>query len=821
MQHCKRLLACVLTLVLALSIAGCGSTSSGGSANSRESAVFSRPTESSSNGEEKAESSADSSADTPDPETDLVLDMLSSAQSGDIITFGSYEQNNDPTNGREPIEWIVLENEGRSVFAVSRYLLDEAPFHLFQTYEMTWERSDLRAWLNTVFYEEAFNSDEKLRLLDNTVVTEPPSTDPSGDSETTYDRVFLLSENETNRYFPKEEDRIAEPTAYARAQVNYETNKGLLWWLRTMGHVRSDAQSVLQDGFITGTPLAGEYTRYLYDSSPEHYEAARKQGTSEQRAMYVRPAVIIQYDKKDTANDNTFDASKLYSENAILQSAKTGDTVSFGGYEQSVGGTGSYRYEDIRWRVIDKDGNRLLLLSESGLDAKPFEYDWHNTQTSWTSSGLHEWLNSTFYYHAFSSLERERILRTDTGSEASFVTNVPDSGDRVFLLSLSEAEKYHALSSDYYLSPTAYAESGYENFSGRCALNLRSNSLYCYWWLRTVGTTSGGLANHPAVATPSGTVIYDAVSSDGKVSYEGIVLHDPTILIRPAIWVTFDPDMPMPSESSSQTEPQEESSPESRNETESRAQEESREESREDRHESSASQSEQESREESREESSEPDVSYAYLKDAQIGDYIRFGTYEQDNQTSNGREEIEWLVLDKVGSRLLVVSVYALDCMAFHDGDAANWEDCTLRAWLNGPFLQEAFTASQQRYIPTVELKTGNRLVTQDRIFILSPDEIRNYLSDRETSPRLYCKATEYAIAKGIDYFHWTEDFGSDDAKVRDGNCIWWMRQNSIGGSGTRGARAVDVAGRTLAREYKVYYDKLGVRPAMWIETNS
>ena len=46
------------------------------------------------------------------------------------------------------------------------------------------------------------------------------------------------------------------------------------------------------------------------------------------------------------------------------------------------------------------------------------------------------------------------------------------------------------------------------------------------------------------------------------------------------------------------------------------------------------------------------------------------------------------------------------------------------------------------------------------------------------------------------------------------------IKQTCTGGSGLRGARVVDVAGRTL-REYKVYYDKLGVRPAMWIETNS
>ena len=31
---------------------------------------------------------------------------------GDIVTFGSYAQDNDRSNGTEPIEWIVLETAG-------------------------------------------------------------------------------------------------------------------------------------------------------------------------------------------------------------------------------------------------------------------------------------------------------------------------------------------------------------------------------------------------------------------------------------------------------------------------------------------------------------------------------------------------------------------------------------------------------------------------------------------------------------------------------------------------------------------------------------
>ena len=39
-----------------------------------------------------------------------------------------------------------------------------------------------------------------------------------------------------------------------------------------------------------------------------------------------------------------------------------------------------------------------------------------------------------------------------------------------------------------------------------------------------------------------------------------------------------------------------------------------------------------------------------------------------------------------------------LDCQPYNEEyDSVTWETCTLRAWLNGPFLNAAFTRTQQR----------------------------------------------------------------------------------------------------------------------------
>lgn len=53
------------------------------------------------------------------------------------------------------------------------------------------------------------------------------------------------------------------------------------------------------------------------------------------------------------------------------------------------------------------------------------------------------------------------------------------------------------------------------------------------------------------------------------------------------------------------------------------------------------------------------------LSEAQVGDTVLLGTYEQDGQEANGREPIEWVVLDRQDNTMLLISTYALDCVDF------------------------------------------------------------------------------------------------------------------------------------------------------------
>jgi ABC-type antimicrobial peptide transport system permease subunit len=103
--------------------------------------------------------------------------------------------------------------------------------------------------------------------------------------------------------------------------------------------------------------------------------------------------------------------------------------------------------------------------------------------------------------------------------------------------------------------------------------------------------------------------------------------------------------------------------------------------------------------------------SFAYkLKQSEIGDIVTFGHYEQDNNQEDGKEKIEWIVLDKKDNKALLISKYALDCQPYHKvREPITWGNCTLRRWLNNAFLHTAFSAKEQSIIPTTMILTSGQ----------------------------------------------------------------------------------------------------------------
>ena len=136
---------------------------------------------------------------------------------GDYITFGAYEQDNDLTNGKEPIEWLVLDKKESSLMVVSRYGLDCKPYHS-KNGAITWEESDLRKWLNHDFFNAAFNQSEQLMI---SIVSVPADKNPKYDTDpgnTTQDHLYLLSYQEVKQFFSSRQEHNYSITPYADSQ---------------------------------------------------------------------------------------------------------------------------------------------------------------------------------------------------------------------------------------------------------------------------------------------------------------------------------------------------------------------------------------------------------------------------------------------------------------------------------------------------------------------------------------------------------------------------------------------------------------------------
>ena len=174
---------------------------------------------------------------------------------GDYVLFGMYEQDNDETNGKEPIEWMILDMDDTHAFLLSRYAIEQGKYH-YSEYDITWEKCTLREWLNDTFLYNAFTEAE----IDMIRTTQVDNSDSQGspDSiagcENTLDKVFAISYAETMQYLPSEAERICKPTAYATATSGRDDN-GARWWLRTPGSRADRADEVYIDGGCGGTGI--------------------------------------------------------------------------------------------------------------------------------------------------------------------------------------------------------------------------------------------------------------------------------------------------------------------------------------------------------------------------------------------------------------------------------------------------------------------------------------------------------------------------------------------------------------------------------------
>ena len=199
---------------------------------------------------------------------------------------------------------------------------------------------------------------------------------------------------------------------------------------------------------------------------------------------------------------------------SVSAQVNVGDIITFGHYEQD--NELSSGPEPIEWQVLAAEPDRVLVISKYGLDAKPFNVT-DTPSMTWEKCSLRMWLNGEFYNSAFSAAEQKRISQVTVKNPDNpeyGTTGGNDTEDRIFLLSIDEAEWYFASDTARQCQATAYAiaNGGYVN----------KNSGYSIWNLRSPGIFRLNIAY---------------VDQIGLVSTVGGSVSDFNELVRPALWL--------------------------------------------------------------------------------------------------------------------------------------------------------------------------------------------------------------------------------------------------------------------------------------------
>ena len=433
-------------------------------------------------------------------------------------------------------------------------------------------------------------------------------------------------------------------------------------------------------------------------------------------------------------------------------SVEIGDTVTFGHYPQTESGKDN---TPIEWLVLDVQGSRALLLSKYGLDAKP--YNTKDVNITWEQCSLRKWLNNEFLNAAFSATEQKAILLTAVDNSKSQgysewdISGGNNTQDKVFLLSYAEANRYLGVTGeDSNNKQSRVKPTDYAKNAGawtKDAYKTADGDDAGFWWLRSPGSDQCRAAR---------------VRYDGSLGWRSVFIDYGCT--RPALWVDLESDEYEFATTDSVGATVETTDSED----------------------------------------------YQHNQSATVGDILTFGRYPQ---TASGTDStpIEWIVLDVEGSKALLLSKYGLDEKPYNTEEIEiTWEQCSMRKWLNGEFLNQAFSSEERSKIIRVKISnpdnpsfdTEGGSDTDDQVFLLSIDEAKKYFA---TGDARKTKSTAYAKINGV----WTND---------SGYCFWWLRSPGYDQSL---AAYVDSDGGVYVFGYSVSNDYYAVRPAFWLNLES
>lgn len=163
---------------------------------------------------------------------------------------------------------------------------------------------------------------------------------------------------------------------------------------------------------------------------------------------------------------------------ATLKSAKIGETVIWGKYEQNnkIGES-----EDIEWIVLNRSGDYVTLMTKKYIDAKVFNTI--ENRGNWSTSTLRQWLNGDFIKAAFSDQEQKYLHESSVSSteyDSNENTQLTTTKDKAYILSTDEFERYSVKKA----TATEYTQFVTANYLYAGRWNYADDKI-C--WLRDVG----------------------------------------------------------------------------------------------------------------------------------------------------------------------------------------------------------------------------------------------------------------------------------------------------------------------------------------------
>ena len=437
---------------------------------------------------------------------------------------------------------------------------------------------------------------------------------------------------------------------------------------------------------------------------------------------------------------------------------------------------------------------KALLLSRNVIDFKPYNHK--GNETTWETSSLRKWLNNDFYNAAFTPSEKQAIYNRvliknpsaniqfnkaylddlkkcgkykkgdekNLGSEY-YTLGGKDTIDKVWILSPEELKK-SLLSSEKkrqakpmeYLGKNNYCVStgcskGDRNYcdSKECKKNNMEGT--SWYWLRSPGKARWAASN---------------ISYSGFINSIGDDVAKEDGGVRPVLYVDIDVLKQTVN----------------------------------DRREKFAA------------------IILKAIKNSSADKYLKitdnktvlFGSYPYNEDGTS--KPIEWQILDRIGTKVLLISRYAIDYKKYNEKKRkVTWENSTIRKWLNKEFKDKAFTLEEQKFIADSRIenkdnsKTGTKggNDTQDKVFLLSTDEAQLYFAagyycggeNGKAYPTPYSASRLFGL--GIEV----------DESVK-----WWLRTP---GKKQYEAAFVYSSGALLSWGIEVSFSNY-VRPAIWVD---